>query len=124
MRRALFVGVLVAAAACADANTAPPNLPGGGSTPAANQVFMQSSAFTPVTRNVAAGTNVQWVNQDGVTHNVTSSAVPAGASAITSGSVAGSGTFSVTLTTPGTYQYFCSIHGTATTGMHATVVVN
>lgn len=124
MKRIQMLGLLGALAACGDANSGPPMLPGGGGTPAANQVFMQNTAFTPVSRNVAAGVTVQWVNQDGITHTVTSSTVPVGAVAFNAGNVAGSGTFSATLTVPGTYEYFCSIHGTATTGMHATVVVN
>ena len=118
-----LMGAFLVAAACSGSSTAPPVNP-YGSGPAANQVFMQGVAFTPVTRSVTAGTSVQWANQDGVTHTVTSSSVPAGATAISSGNVAGGGTFSVTLSTPGSYLYFCTIHGTATTGMRGTIIVN
>ena len=55
---------------------------------------------------------------------MTSSAVPVGASAISSGNVAGSGTFSTTFNTPGTYAYYCVFHGSPGAGMHGTIVVN
>lgn len=66
--------------------------------------------FSPSNFTVKAGSNVTWVNKDPVTHTVTSSSVPGGASTFDSGSLAYDNTFSVTLTVPGTYQYFCTIH--------------
>jgi plastocyanin len=32
-------------------------------------------------------------------------------------------TFPVTFTEAGTYTFFCSVHGTATSGMHGTITV-
>ena len=116
--------LLVAAltlAGCSDSTA--PGTGGSGGTPAANQVFMQASAFNPTTRTITAGTALTWVNKDAVAHNVQSSAVPMGAATFSSGDVGANGTFQVTFTVPGTYAYFCSLHGTATTGMHATVTV-
>ena len=117
--KARLLGLILVAAACSSTSVTTPVV-----TPAANQVFMQGSAFTPATRTVTAGTTVQWVNMDGTTHTVTSSAVPVGASAISSGNVAGSGTFSTTFNTPGTYAYYCVFHGSPGAGMHGTIVVN
>ena len=31
--------------------------------------------------------------------------------------------FPVTFTEPGTYTFFCSVHGSATSGMHGTITV-
>ena len=91
------------------------------SGPGPDQVFMQNSAFNPVTRTVSVGTTVTWMNQDAFAHTVTYSAGPG--SAFDSGSIAGGGTYSHTFSVAGTYQYYCTIHGTPTTGMHATIVV-
>ncbi len=123
MKRILSGMALVAMAACGGDSNGPPMLPGGGS-PGANEVWMQSTAFTPVSRSVTAGTVVSWTNKDGITHTVNTSTVPAGASAVVSGNIAGNGTFTTTLTIPGTYEYYCSIHGGPGSGMHATIVVN
>lgn len=116
----MVFGAALVAAACSDST----NPGGGGGGPAANEVFLQGTAFSPTPRTVSAGTQVTWVNKDNLAHNVTSSSVPAGASAFGSANLSLNGTFQVTLTVPGTYQYFCSIHGTAATGMRGTVVVN
>ena len=97
----------------------------GGSTspsgPGPNQVFMVGLAFTPLTRTVSAGTTVTWLNQDAVAHTVTYSSGPG--SAFDSGSIAAGGVYTHTFAVAGTYQVYCTIHGTPTTGMHATVVV-
>jgi plastocyanin len=120
MRKGFAVlAIMLVGAACSSSTTGM-----GSGTPGADEVFLQGSAFNPTTRTVAAGTTVHWSNKDGITHNVTSSSVPVGAATFSSGSLGGSGSFQVTFTVPGTYQYFCSLHGTATTGMHATIVVN
>jgi plastocyanin len=68
--------------------------------------------FQPATITVVIGVNntINWVNQDSVQHTVTSSSVPTGASSFDSGALIKGATFSVTLTTVGTYQYHCSIH--------------
>ena len=94
---------------------------GGGGQPAANQVFMQNTAFNPPTRTVAVGTTVTWMNQDGFTHTVTYSS--GAGPAFDSGSISGGGNFSVTFNTAGTVQYYCKIHGAPGSGMHGTIVV-
>jgi len=118
MRIRLFAMVVVAVACSDNSSTAPVTTPG------ANQVFMQGSAFNPATRTVAAGTTIEFVNKDGLVHTATSSSVPAGASAFTTGSLSLNGTASVTLSIPGTYQYYCVFHGSPGSGMRGTIVVN
>lgn len=96
---------------------------GGGGQPGANQVFMQNTVFDPAALTASTGTTVTWVNKDGFAHTVTSSSVPAGATAFNSGNVGGGGTFQVNFTIAGTYQYHCAIHGSPGSGMRGTVVV-
>ncbi len=123
MRRVLVaaLGAVLVGSACSSNSYGPGS--GGNAQPGANQVFMQSSAFNPVTRTVAVGTLVTWVNKDGFAHTATSSSAPAGAATFSSGNVAGGGQFQVTFATAGTYQYYCTIHGTPTSGMRGTVIV-
>jgi hypothetical protein len=64
---------------------------------------------TNVQTTVKAGTTVQWQSTDAMGHTVTSSAAPAAFAEL---SVPASG-FSTPMafTTPGTFPYFCAIHG-------------
>jgi plastocyanin len=74
-----------------------------------------SLTFSPASIKVVVGTNntIEWVNNDSVTHTVTFTSAPSGVSTSSltdpNNLVAG-GTYSLTLTTPGTYQYACAIH--------------
>jgi len=95
------------------------NNSGNGAGPGANEVWMQNLAFNPATLNVTAGATVTWTNKDGVTHTVTYSSGPDSAF---SASVPAGATFQHTFSTAGTYQYYCQIHGTPTTGMRGSVV--
>ncbi len=97
---------------------------GTSGNPGANEVWMQSTAFNPGSRTVTVGTKVTWTNMDGFTHTVTSNSVPGGATPFSSGNIGANGTFPVTFTTVGTYQYYCTIHGTPSSGMRGTITVN
>ncbi len=88
--------------------------------------------FVPAQMRVAVGDTVTWVNRSGTEHDVTrcSPAACNGASAGTgtdpsfkTGNLAAAAgaTFSHTFTAPGTYVYFCTIHGYAL--MHGTITV-
>lgn len=71
--------------------------------------------FQPATIRVVIGVNntVQWIQQDSVPHNVISTSVPSGTQSFRSTLTLSQGqTFTVTLTVPGTYKYYCSIHPT------------
>ena len=113
MTMAMLASVL-AGAACQDSTAA---------TPGADQVLMQNAAFNPFTRTIAAGTSVNFLNEDDITHTVTSDSMPAGTTAFNT-SVGGKQSFQVTLTVPGQYIYHCTIHGTAHAGMHGVLIVN
>jgi amicyanin len=90
----------------------------------ASAVSIDNFTFTPQTMTVKAGTTVTWTNKDDIPHGVawTNNAF-AKSSALDTDD-----TYSLTFTTPGTYQYFCYLHphmvGTlvvqAATGSNAT----
>jgi plastocyanin len=88
--------------------------------------------FAPAQVSVAAGGTVTWVNQSGTVHNI-ARCTPANCSGKAGGTgrdpkftaaglnIAATGTATYTFTQPGTYVYFCTIHGYAL--MHGTITV-
>lgn len=116
--RLLVVGVLVAGVACSESTYGGGG--GGGGSPTANQVFMQNTTFNPTPRTVPVGTTVTWVNKDGFTHTTSSSPGSAQTWDVTVGSGAST---AVTFSAAGTYSYYCKLHGTPTSGMRGTIVV-
>jgi plastocyanin len=111
-----FLGTLTDSAFVTAPKFANPFPPDTGGPPAGTTVTMQANAFHPGTLTVAPGAVVTWTNLDGISHSAT----------FESGSVGSTPTFvsgSRQLTmpaSPGTYPYFCVVHGTAMSG---TVVV-
>lgn len=94
--------------------------PAGGSNPdlkgpGANEVWIQSSAFTPVTITVTSGTTITWTNKDGMLHTVTSNT-----GLFDSGNISIGGTYSFKFNAAGTFSYHCELHPTMT----AKAVVN
>ena len=71
-------------------------------------------AFVPSRLEIAAGTTVQWKNNDPLVHTVT-----AIDSSFASPQFGLDGTYRHTFTTPGTYDYYCALHP----NMKGTVVV-
>ena len=71
-----------------------------------------NKGFTPDNITVVMGVNntVTWTNNDASIHTVTSSTVPPGASPFDSGYLNTGATFTYTFTTPGVYEYHCTIH--------------
>jgi plastocyanin len=77
------------------------------------------SSFSPAVDTVAANTTVTWTwpSGGGVSHNVTFQDGPASPTQDT-------GTYQRTFSTPGTYQYRCTIHSSNfSSGMVGTIVV-
>lgn len=66
-------------------------------------------AFSPATLTITAGDTVTWTNTDAVAHTATSTT-----GAFDSGELAQGASYSVTFTTPGTYDYLCTPHPTMT----------
>jgi plastocyanin len=92
------------------------NESGNNDMPPANQVWMRNNTFIPAVLTVAPGTEVIWVNKDGVQHTTTSSSSP---SLFDSGNLSRDQTFSYTFDSTGAYPYFCRLHA----GMAGTVTV-
>ena len=72
-----------------------------------SQVIIDHFAYTPATLTVSAGTKVAWVNHDDVPHTVTSSKKP---HILDSPPLDTDDTFSFEFKTPGTYDYYCTLH--------------
>jgi plastocyanin len=86
--------------------------------------------FDPESVAITSGSSVTWTNDSGVGHTATSCtpSACAGAPANTGSSqfnvsigAANGSAASTTLTTPGTYYYYCMIHGYA--AMHGRIIV-
>jgi plastocyanin len=86
--------------------------PGTAADETSVQIVYRS--FRPASLTVAAGTTVTWHNTALVPHTAT-----ALDGAFDSGRIDGGASFSYTFTTPGTFEYMCTIHPT----MKGTVVV-
>jgi len=86
--------------------TATINLPSGVGT-------NQQLNFSPATTSVTSGTTVMFVNQDTAVHNIDFTVLPSGASiagGTPSTNLKQGNSYSVVLTTPGTYSYICDYH--------------
>ena len=69
------------------------------------EVEIDSFAFAPQRVIVKAGTTVTWINDDDIPHTVASSTKFFKSNALDT-----QDKFSFTFTTPGAYEYFCSLH--------------
>jgi plastocyanin len=92
--------------------------------PAAVQIQLRNDGgnnrFEPANVSIPLGTTVTWTWAGGF-HDVTPTGnpvfTPSGAP------VTPPNTYSQTFNSPGTYLYFCSVHGSANSGMRGTIVV-
>jgi plastocyanin len=76
------------------------------SAQAANtNIIIDQFTFTPQRITVKAGTTVAWINDDDIPHTVALSTKIFKSKALDT-----KGKFSFTFTTPGVYEYFCSLH--------------
>jgi len=73
--------------------------------PAAVEVKIDNFSFIPQELTVAAGTKVIWVNRDDIPHTVRSTEDKFKSKALDTDDQ-----FTFTFDTPGTYEYFCSLH--------------
>ena len=83
-------------------------------------VTMLDVTFAPTTTHIAPGQTVMWTNSSPVQHTVTADDV-----SFDSGLIDPGGVFVMSFDAPGTYQYYCQLHGSpGLDGMSATVVVD
>jgi plastocyanin len=73
---------------------------------AANEIGIDNFQFTPATLTVQAGTKIRWINNDDVPHLIVNVQNRFKQSPLLDSDQQ----FSTTLTRPGTYDYFCSLH--------------
>jgi plastocyanin len=72
--------------------------------------------------NITGGDTVTWVNDS--VHDIVSARIPAGATTWASPIQQGASTFSQTVTVPGNYRYYCSLHSNAVAANAATQSTN
>ena len=72
---------------------------------AETMVMIDNFTFNPPRLTVKAGTTVNWQNEDDIPHTIASSA-----KLFKSKTLDTDDQFSFTFTTPGVYEYFCSLH--------------
>ncbi len=83
---------------------------GGSPVNAAVTVDTNEFSFTPAAVTVTVGEAVTWENTGSARHTVTPDVEPGTPEPWVSQRIAPEETFVVTLSAPGTYAYFCSIH--------------
>jgi len=82
-------------------------------------VRVADDAFDPVTKTIQEGDKVLWEWKGSHEHNVTwLDSSGAGNSATQT-----TGTYTRDFSSTGSYDYYCTIHGTPTSGMRGTIVV-
>ena len=84
-------------------------------------VDVLDNAFRPGEIEVAAGTEVVWENRGRSDHDVLP--VEGNAWSVDADHFKPGDVFRYRFTEPGTFAYYCSLHGTTTKGMVGTVVV-
>ena len=126
MLRRFFLFLLAAAAACRGPTFDGLFEPTPADCSPSNTFCMTTLSFTPTSRVVAVNAAAIWINDSGVTHDI---AFDTPEAALGLGAVAGN--FQAAHQTShlrmfaaaGSYAFHCTIHGTATSGMRGTVVV-
>jgi len=97
--------IRVAAILAATVFAAAATLPAASARAPETEVKIDNFAFAPQRIVVQAGTTVTWINADDAPHTVASST-----KVFKSGALDTEDKFSFTFATPGTYDYFCSLH--------------
>jgi len=96
----------------------------GTEAPAVQRVLAVDNEFRPQSLTVPAGTEVVFENTGRLDHNVVPVNDPTASEwGVLEVDFAPADTYSHVFTTPGTYAYYCTIHGSPTAGMRGTVVV-
>jgi plastocyanin len=129
VRRLFAVVVLVAAIAVGCGDDGDPSGAGGDGPPDATllegdavEIDAIDNSFQPEAARVAAGTEVTFVNAGRNSHNVVPEDDDAEWGVDTDDFQPGDSS-SYTFDEPGTYRFFCSIHGTLDAGMPGVLVV-
>lgn len=85
--------------------------------PSMNTVLIRDNFFDPPQLTVAVGRPVVWRNQGSISHTTTSGTPVSNPGALFDSQLIASGAgFTFTFSQPGTYIYFCRVHGAAMSG--------
>jgi plastocyanin len=123
----LAAALPIATIACAsDARppTAGPDAPAGTIAPVQSgdvAISARDNEFDDQQITVTVGSKLTWTNDGRNDHNIVG--VDDTPFKVATADFKPKAQYSYTVTTPGTYHYYCSIHGTATKGMEGTVQV-
>ena len=79
---------------------------GGGNTKNKNKIEIKDFMFSPQTITVKPGETITWINRDEEPHTI----VSVGKKFPKSSALDTDQEFSITVSAPGTYEYFCSVH--------------
>jgi plastocyanin len=82
-------------------------------------IHIRDNLFSPSALNVGKGTTVRWINDGRNTHNVT----PDTGKAYGSGNLKPGKSYVHTFADAGSFEYYCTLHGTPTSGQHAALAV-
>ncbi len=93
---------------------------GPNTTNTQSGVGVEDNSFNPSSHAASTGQTVTWTWRGSNQHNVTWVDPDGPAASATQSSGSHTRTFSVT----GTFNYYCTIHGTPTSGMRGSVVVS
>jgi plastocyanin len=85
-------------------------------------VDMLNFSFSPPTRTIGVGDTVTWVNNSGLPHSSTGQPTNSPAEAFCGSGTFSAGTCSYTFNNPGSFGYFCILHGSSF-GMVGTIIV-
>lgn len=130
MRRSVLVSVVVTLAAVAlgpgvadaDSATDTPARGGPGRVEQVHKtvtIHIRDNTFNPPKLDIAAGTTVRWVNDGRNTHNVT----PVNGKYFGSPNLKPGRSYVHTFSDAGTFAYYCTLHGTPTSGQRGSLGV-
>jgi plastocyanin len=112
---ALFAIFIVAGCGSSNKSTNPNTNPPVSHSARYHQVNIQNMAFSPAALPIAVGDTVNWTNNAGVAHTVTSDV----GNELSSGSIGSGQSYVHIFTAVGAFPYHCTIHIT----MHGAVTV-
>jgi plastocyanin len=87
------------------------------------EVVMTDNVFTPENIRIDPGTKVVWVNQGDAGHQMDAFNLDGFGVGFDSDVIRGDDTYEFTFDNPGTYRYYCALHGSNVEGMIGAIVV-
>lgn len=90
---------------------------------AAVEVVMTDNIFTPENIRIDPGTTVTWVNEGDAGHQMDAFNLDGFGIGFDSDVIRGDDTYEFTFENPGTYRYYCALHGSNVEGMIGAIVV-